>query len=80
MISDNLPAVERKIVAELSRRAECTIVHPAEVRVLAQMEGDELAKFAQEHGWRVVSRVGGRQVQFYKDTHARLARDEEEGR
>jgi len=35
-----------------------------------------LEKFAIDHGWRVVSRIGGRQIEFYNDAAARLAREE----
>ena len=29
--------------------------------------GDELNDFALQHGWRVVRRIGGRQIEFYND-------------
>jgi len=73
---DNLPAVERKISAVLGIRPECFITHPAELAVLKSMSPGELEKFAIDHGWNVVSRIGGRQIEFYNDAAARLALEE----
>ena len=78
MTSDKLSAVEAKIAAELSRRPECFIVHPTETRVLGGLQIDELKKFANGRGWRVVRRLGGRQFQFNNDTTARLLQEETE--
>ncbi|MGI8819533.1 MAG: hypothetical protein ACR2ID_01465 [Chthoniobacterales bacterium] len=78
MISDQLAAIERRIASELTRRPECFIVHPAEVRTLQPLAPGELRDLAQRNGWRVVRRLGGRQFQFYNDTFARLARSEGE--
>jgi hypothetical protein len=74
---DNLPAVERRISTVLGRRPECFITHPAELAVLRAMTPDGLENFATDHGWRVVSRIGGRQIEFYNDAAARLAREQE---
>ena len=60
----------------LATRPESFITHPAELAVLKSMSPSELEKFAIDHGWRVVSRIGGRQVEFYNDAAARLAREE----
>jgi hypothetical protein len=76
MTSDKLSAIEAKITAQLNRRPECFIVHPTETRVLGGLEIDELKKFANERGWRVVRRLGGRQFQFYNDTTERLIHQE----
>ena len=75
MTSSDLLAVEAKIASELSRRPECFITHPTEVRVLQQLQASELEDFAHRHGWRVVRRLGGRQIQFYNDTYERLANE-----
>lgn len=75
MTSSGLSAVEAKISSELSRRPECFITHPTEVRILQQLEASQLEDFAHKHGWRVVRRLGGRQIQFYNDTQARLANE-----
>jgi hypothetical protein len=75
-VLSNLPALERKITAVLAIRPECFITHPAELAVLKSMSPAELEKFAIEHGWRVVSRIGGLQIEFYNDAAARLAREE----
>ncbi|MEY2492920.1 MAG: hypothetical protein QOH24_1871 [Verrucomicrobiota bacterium] len=74
---DNLPAVERKISTVLAIRPECFITHSAELAVLRGMTPDQLENFAIDHGWRVVSRLGGRQIEFYNDAAARLAREQE---
>jgi hypothetical protein len=72
MISDALSGVEAKIADELRKRPECFITHPAELGPLQQLDHAELKKFADDHGWRVVRRLGGRQLQFYNDTNERL--------
>lgn len=72
MTSDDLSAVEAKIARELQTRPECFITHPAETRLLGGLSGADLARFANERGWRVVRRLGGRQFQFYSDTNERL--------
>ena len=77
MTSDDLAAVGTKIAAELRRRPECFITHPTETRVLGSLEVDELNSFANERGWRVIRRLGGRQFQFYNDTTERLMHQEE---
>ena len=76
MISDELSGVEAKIARELRKCPECFITHPAEMRILQQLKGSELEKFAKDHGWRVVRRLGGRQIQFYSDTNERFAERE----
>ena len=72
----NLSALEKKITAVLANRPECFITHPAELAVLKSISPAELEKFAIDHGWRVVSRIGGRQIEFYNDAAARLALEE----
>ena len=76
MTSDDLSAMETKIAAELSRRPECFITHPSEVRILQQLSEADLTQFANRHGWRVVRRLGGRQLQFYNDTNERMLNEE----
>ena len=76
MTSDDLSALERKIASDLSRRPECFITHPSEVRLLQHMEIGELRQLANRNGWRVVRRLGGRQFQFYNDTNERMLNEE----
>ena len=71
MMPPNLAAVATKIAAVLSTRPECFVTHPSELAVLRQMSAAELEKFALDHGWRAVSRIGGRQIEFYNDASAR---------
>lgn len=73
MSTANLLAVERKITAALATHPECFITHPAELAALKELSSAELDKIARAHGWRIVSRVGGRQIEFYQDVAARLA-------
>ena len=68
--SEDLFAIQTKISGELSRRPEYFVTHPSEVRVLHELTPHELSEFAHTHGWRVITRVGGRQYQFYNDTYA----------
>jgi len=69
--SEQLPAVAAKIAAALATRPEVFITHPAELRVLKTMTDSELEQFAAEHGWRIVRRVGGHQIEFYNDVTVR---------
>ena len=74
-MNPNLLAVENKIARVLSTRPECFITHPTELAALKSMSPDELEEFALGNGWGVVSRLGGRQVEFYNDAGARLANE-----
>ena len=67
----DLPALTTKISSALATRPEIFITHPAELRVLHSMSEKELRQFAADHGWRVVRRVGGRQIEFYNDASQR---------
>jgi hypothetical protein len=69
---EHLPALTAKISAALAARPEVFITHPAELRVLSAMSEDELGKFAAEHGWETVRRIGGRQIEFYNDARVRM--------
>jgi hypothetical protein len=72
MMSPNLMALEKKIGMVLSTRPECFITHPSELNVLKSLSASELEKFATDRGWCVVSRLGGRQIEFYNDAGASL--------
>ena len=74
-MNPNLIAVENKIVRVLSIQPECFITHPVELAALKSISPDELEEFALDNGWRVVSRLGGRQIEFYNDAGARLANE-----
>lgn len=75
MISPGLAAMEKKIAAVLSTRPECFVTHPSELSVLKTLPAADLEKFALDRGWRVVSRLGGRQIEFYNDASAAIARE-----
>ena len=57
----------RKIAARLAVKSEIFIIHPAELRILRSMSDQDLRAFAAENGWRILRRVGGRQIEFYND-------------
>jgi len=63
----DLPALAEKITKVLSRVAEYVVTQPPELRVLREMSDAEVGEFAKSHGWRVIRRLGGRQIEFYND-------------
>jgi hypothetical protein len=63
----DLPALAEKIAKVLSRVAEYVVTQPPELRVLREMSDAEVGEFAKSHGWRVIRRLGGRQIEFYND-------------
>ena len=67
----DLPALSEKVAKVLSRVAEYVVTQPAELRVLRQMSDAEVSEFAKSHGWRVIRRLGGRQIEFYNDASVR---------
>ncbi len=72
----DLPAVVAKIERALATKAEHFVTQPAELKVLHALSDAELRDFAQEHGWRIVRRVGGRQIEFYNDASLRSMTNE----
>lgn len=72
-MDEELPGLTTKITNALSRGSEYVVIQAAELRVLRQMSSAELADFARNHGWRVIRRLGGRQIEFYNDASVRPA-------
>ena len=68
---EHLPALAAKIAAALSIKSEYFITQPAELRIVQEMSEAEVRNFAESHGWRVVRRLGGRQIEFYNDASLR---------
>ena len=68
---DHLPALIAKISDELANRPEYFVTHPAEMKVLDKVSDQALHRIAHEHGWRIVRRLGRRQIQFYNDVSVR---------
>jgi len=68
---NNLPALAAKIGERLSKSSEYLVTQPSELRVLREMSEDEVRQFAKSHGWRVIRRLGGRQIEFYNDAGVR---------
>ena len=63
----DLPALAGKIERVLAGKPEYHVTHPSELNVVRALSSEELNNFALERGWQVVRRVGGRQIEFYKD-------------
>jgi glutamate synthase domain-containing protein 2 len=68
---EDLPALATKIGERLSKSSEYLVTQPAELRVLREMSEHEVREFAKSHGWRVIRRLGGRQIEFYNDSGVR---------
>ena len=66
-----LESMGRVIAQQLAHRSEHFITHPAELKIFHALSEDELRQFAHRHGWRVVRRIGGRQIEFYNDAETR---------
>jgi hypothetical protein len=68
---NDLPGLVAKIGEVLSKSSEYVVTQPAELRVLREMSEDEVREFAKSHGWRIIRRLGGRQIEFYNDASVR---------
>ena len=74
MRRDNgLSGLAEKIAARLAVKSEVFIIHPAELRALRSVTDEELRSFAARNGWRVIRRLGGRQIEFYNDAGVHTA-------
>ena len=71
MAHTGLTGMERKISRVLGGKPEYFVTHPAELAIVNSLQPEELDEFARDRGWRVVSRVGGRQIEFYNDVTAK---------
>ena len=68
---EHLSALAVKIAGILSMKSEYLVTHPAELRILREMSESDVREFANSHGWRVIHRLGGRQIEFYNDADQR---------
>jgi hypothetical protein len=68
---NNLAALEGKIAGVLAYKPQCFITHPSELHLIRSMTVADLRAFAEQHGWRAVRRIGGRQIEFYNDATVR---------
>ena len=68
---NDLPALAAKIGDRLSMSSQYVVTQSAELRVLRDMSEAELHEFAKSHGWRIIRRLGGRQIEFYNDASVR---------
>jgi hypothetical protein len=64
---EHLAALAVKIARVLSIKPEYLVTQPAELRILREMSETDVREFAKSHGWRVIRRLGGRQIEFYND-------------
>ena len=71
--TDGLDGLTAKIAARLAIKPEIFIIHPAELRILRSISDQDLRALAAENGWRVVRRLGGRQIEFYNDASAHVS-------
>jgi hypothetical protein len=71
-MDNQLPAVIAKIARMLAVKPEYFVTHPSELAVVRALSSEELRDMARQHGWRVVRRVGGRQIEFYNDAAVRF--------
>jgi len=70
-MDEQLPALAAKIAKMLSIKSEYVVTQPAELRILREMSEAHVGEFAKSHGWRVIRRLGGRQIEFYNDASER---------
>jgi hypothetical protein len=68
---EHLPALAVKVAKMLSIKSEYVVTQPAELRILGEMSEADVRAFAKTHGWRVIRRLGGRQLEFYNDASRR---------
>jgi hypothetical protein len=71
VMQENLSALAIKIARMLSMKSEYLVTQPAELRVLRDMSDPDISEFAKSHGWRVIRRLGGRQIEFYNEPSQR---------
>jgi hypothetical protein len=71
VMHEHLPALAAKIAAILSDTPEYLVTQRAELRILRGMSEADIRNFAASHGWGVVKRLGGRQIEFYNDASVR---------
>ena len=69
---EHLPALAVKIAKVLSIKPEYLVTHPAELRILRETSETDVRELAKSHGWGVIRRLGGRQIEFYNDASRRL--------
>jgi hypothetical protein len=65
-LQGRLEPMARVIAQQLARKPEHFITHPSEMKLFRSLGDDDLGAFARAHGWRIVRRVGGRRIEFYK--------------
>jgi hypothetical protein len=69
IMQEDLPGLTVKIAKMLSIKSEYLVTQPAELRILRDMSEADVREFAKSHGWRVIRRLGGRQIESYNDSN-----------
>jgi len=64
---EHLPALAVKVAKMLSIKSEYVVTQPAELRILSELSEADVREFAKSHDWRVIRRLGGRQIEFCND-------------
>jgi len=68
-MQEDLPTLAAKIAKMLSIKSEYLVTQTAELRILRDMSEADVREFAKSHGWGVIRRLGGRQIEFYNDSN-----------
>jgi hypothetical protein len=68
---EHLSALAVKIARMLAIKSEYSVTQPVELRILRAMSDSDVREFANSHGWRVIRRLGGLQIEFYNDADRR---------
>jgi len=68
---EGLAGLTNKIAVRLAIKPEIFIIHPAELRILRSMSDQDVRELAAKNGWRIIRRLGGRQIEFYNDASTR---------
>ncbi|HEY2713139.1 MAG TPA: hypothetical protein VGI60_11545 [Chthoniobacterales bacterium] len=55
------------IAQRLAVRPEHFVTQSNERQLFQALSGDDLRRFVRGHGWRVVRRIGGRQIDFHNE-------------
>lgn len=66
-MTNQINAMLAKVESVLAQKPECFITHPTELNILQAISEADLRQLARDRGWRVVSRVGRRVIEFYND-------------
>ena len=69
-----LHALARRIQATVNETGRCLLTAPSELAPMRALNAEDLHKFAAEHGWTAVPRLGFSQLEFFA-THLPRVRE-----